>query len=115
MVTQRFCEITGYTEAELLEMGPADILHPDEAERVLGLKSRLLETSESFVTEHRFMRKDGSEAWVNNHVAPVRDAQGNVEKAVAVLIDITDRKRAEREREQFLKQDKADRAEAQAG
>src|SRR5262245_16864235 len=114
MVNQRFCEITGYTEAELLEMGPADILHPDDAERVLELKRRLLETSESFVIEHRFLREDGSEAWVNNHVAPVRDAQGKVEKAVAVLIDITDRKRAEREREQFLKQEKAARAEAQA-
>jgi len=114
MVNQRFCEITGYAEAELLEIGPADILHPDDADRILGLKRRLLETSESYGAEHRFLRKDGSDVWVNSHVAPVRDAQGNVEKAVAVLIDITDRKRAEREREQLLKQEKAARAEAQA-
>ncbi|MGH9850238.1 MAG: hybrid sensor histidine kinase/response regulator, partial [Blastocatellia bacterium] len=114
MVNQRFCEITGYTEAELLEMGPGDILHPDNLERVLGLKRRLMETGESFVTEHRFLRKDGSEVWVNNHVSAVRNALGEIEKAVAVLIDITDRKRAEREREQLLKQEKAARAEAQA-
>jgi PAS domain S-box-containing protein len=114
MVNKRFCEITGYTEAELLDMGPGDILHLDDLQRILELKHRLLEIGDSFVTEQRFIRKDGSEVWVNSHVAPARDAQGNVEKAVAVMIDITDRKRAEREREQLLKQEKSARAEAQA-
>jgi len=114
MVNRRFCDITGYTEAELLEMGPRDILHPDDMQRILGLKCRLIETGESFGAEQRFVRKDGSEVWVNCHAAPVRDAQGAVERAVAVLIDITDRKRAESEREQLLRQEKAARAEAQA-
>jgi len=114
MVNRRFCDIMGYTEAELLEMGPADILHPDDMSRILGLKQRLIETGESFGAEQRFLRKDGSEVWINSHVAPVRDAQGAIERAVAVVIDITDRKRAESEREQLLKQEKAARAEAQA-
>ncbi len=114
MVNRRFCEITGYTEAELLEIGPGDILHPDDRERILELKRRLLETGESFGAEQRFVRKDGSEVWINSHASPVRDAQGAVERAVAVMIDITDRKRAESEREQLLKQEKAARAEAQA-
>jgi PAS domain S-box-containing protein len=114
MVNQRFCEITGYTEAELLEIGPGDILHLDDLQRILELKRRLLESGDNFVTEQRFVRKDGSEVWVNSHVAPVRNAQGEVEKAVAVMIDITDRKRAESDREQLLKQEKAARAEAQA-
>jgi hypothetical protein len=114
MVNQRFCEITGYTEAELLGMGPADILHPDDTERVLDLKRRLMESGKSFVTEQRFVRKDGSEVWINSHAAPVRNARGEIERAVAVAIDITDRKLAEREREQLLKQEKAARAEAQA-
>ena len=107
MVNQRFCEITGYTEAELLGMGPADILHPDDTERVLDLKRRLMESGKSFVTEQRFVRKDGSEVWINSHAAPVRNARGEIERAVAVAIDITDRKLAEREREQLLKQEKA--------
>lgn len=114
MVNQRFCDITGYTEAELLEMGPADILHPDDIQRILGLKGRLMETGESFVAEQRFVRKDGSEVWINSHAAPVRNAQGAIVRAVAVVIDITDRKSAESEREQLLKQEKAARAEAQA-
>ena len=114
LVNQRFCDITGYTEAELLEIGLVSILHPDDLARVVELNRRLVETGESFVTEKRFRRKDGSEVWVNSHVSPVHGARGKIERAVAIVIDITDRKRAEREREQFLKQEKAARAEAQA-
>ncbi len=114
LVNQRFCDITGYTEAELLEMGQFAILHLDDQKRVVELYRRLVETGESFVTEKRFRRKDGSEVWVNSHVSPVPGARGKIEKAVAIVIDITDRKRAEREREQFLRQEKAARAEAQA-
>ncbi|HKQ79534.1 MAG TPA: ABC transporter substrate binding protein [Blastocatellia bacterium] len=114
MANQRFCDITGYAETELLEMGMTDIVHPDDLPRIVDLKRRLIETGESFVTEQRFRRKDGSEVWINSHVSPVRGADGKVERAVAIVIDITDRKSAEREREQFLKQEKAARAEAQA-
>jgi PAS domain S-box-containing protein len=114
LVNQRFCDITGYTEAELLEIGLIAILHPDDLPLSVELNRRLVESGESFATEKRFRRKDGSEVWVNSHVSPVRSARGKIEKAVAIVIDITDRKRAEREREQFLKQEKAARAEAQA-
>ena len=57
-----------------------DILHPDDTERVLDLKRRLMETGKSFVTEQRFLRKDGSEVWINSHAAPVRNARGEIEE-----------------------------------
>jgi PAS domain S-box-containing protein len=114
MVNQRYCDITGYTEAELRGMVITDITHPDDLPNCIKLFGRLLETGESFVSEKRYIRRDGSDVWVNNNVSPVYDADGKIEKAVAVVTDITDRKRAEREREQLLKQEKAARAEAQA-
>ncbi len=114
LVNQRFCEIVGYTEAELLGMQVGDLTHEDDSSRISELFRRLVETGASYVTEKRCRRKDGSEVWVNSHASPVRNAQGAVEKAVAVVIDITGRKRAESERERLLKQEKAARAEAQA-
>ncbi|HEY8460788.1 MAG TPA: PAS domain S-box protein, partial [Blastocatellia bacterium] len=114
MVNQRFCDITGYTEAELVGTSISDITHPDDLQNCLNLYQRLLDTGESFVSEKRYLRKDGSEVWVNTSVSPVYNAEGKIEKTVAVEIDITDSKRAEREREQLLKQEKAARAEAQA-
>jgi PAS domain S-box-containing protein len=114
MVNQRYCDITGYTEAELRGVLITDITHPDDLPTCVDLFRRLLETGESFVNEKRYLRKDGSAVWVNSNVSPVYNKDGKIEKAVAVVTDITDRKRAEREREQLLKQEKAARAEAQA-
>jgi PAS domain S-box-containing protein len=114
LVNQRFCDILGYTQAELREMGVNDITHPDDLPRMAELYRRLLETGESFVAEKRYLRKDGAEVWVNSNVSPIRNARGEVVESVAIVIDVTDRKRAEREREQLLKQEKAARAEAQA-
>lgn len=114
LVNQRFCEIVGYTEAELLEMQVADLTHEHDSARISELYRLLVETGAGYVTEKRCLHKDGSEVWVHSHVSPIRNAQGAVEKAVAVVIDITERKRAERERERLLKQEKEARAEAQA-
>src|SRR5262249_40279804 len=114
LANQRFCEIVGYTEAELKGIRIQDLTHPDDLPHCGELYRNLVETGESFVIEKRYLRKDGSDVWVNNNVSPVFGARGKIEKAVAVVIDIADRKRAEREREQFLKQEKVARAEAQA-
>jgi PAS domain S-box-containing protein len=114
LVNQRFCDILGYAEADLLGMRLVDVLHSDDLPRFAELNRRLVETGEGFVTEKRFRRRDKAEVWVNSHVSAVRNARGAIECAVAIVIDITDRKRAEREREQLLKQEKAARAEAQA-
>ena len=43
LVNQRFCDITGYTEAELLEMRRQDITHPDDLLRITELYHRLVE------------------------------------------------------------------------
>ena len=107
LANQRFCEITGYTEAELLEMRVDDITHPDDLPRAAELHHRLMETGESFVFEKRYRRKGGSEVWVNANVSPIRSGRSGGEEAVSVVIDITDRKRAEREREQLLKEAQA--------
>ncbi len=114
LANQRYCDIMGYTEAELRGMRIQDITHTDDLQRTTELYRRLVETGEGYVFEKRYRRKDGSGVWANVNVSAVRNASGGVEKAVGVIIDITDRKRAEREREQSLKQEKAARAAAQA-
>jgi PAS domain S-box-containing protein len=114
MVNQRYCDITGYSETELLGMSVYEFTHPDDLPNCAQLYGRLLQTGESFVYEKRYMRKDSAEIWVNTNVSPIYNPDGKIDKAVAVVTDITDRKRAEREREQLLKQEKAARAEAQA-
>src|SRR5262249_234240 len=114
MVNQYFCDIVGYTEAELLEMRLYDLTHPDDLQRTTELYQRLLETGESFVLQKPYRPNDGSEIWVNKRASPVPNARGAIEELVIVVVDITDRKRAEREREELLRQERLARAEAQA-
>src|SRR5262249_26490672 len=105
LVNRRFCDIVGYTEAELLEMRVSEITHPDDWPNNAELYRRLLENGESFFIEKRYRRKDGSVIWGNVHASPVRNKRGAIEEVVAVVVDVTDRKRAEQEREQLLEQE----------
>jgi len=97
MVNQRYCDMTGYTEAELLGMSLADITHPDDWPRNAELYRRLCETGEGFFIEKRYRRKNGEEIWVDKHTSAIRDPHGNIEAAMSVVVDVTDRKRVEQE------------------
>ena len=97
MVNQRYCDLTGHTEAELLAMAVGDLTHPDDWPRNAALYRRLFETGDGFFIEKRYRRKDGTEIWVNAHTSSVRDAHGSVASAICVVVDVTDRKRVEQE------------------
>ena len=93
----RFCEIVGYTEAELLEKRMQDITHPEDLPANLEKFHRLAREGADFVIEKRYIRKDGRVIWVNNSVSAVRDAQGRLGGALGVTLDITERRRQELE------------------
>lgn len=95
LVNQKYCEITGYSREELLHKRMQDITHPDDLPHNIELYQRLASEGIDFTIEKRYICKDGSEVWVTNSVSPVRDAFGQVQSAVAVVVDISDRKRAE--------------------
>jgi PAS domain S-box-containing protein len=50
----------------------------------------------------RIERGDGTYAWTSQSAAPIKDHEGRIIAAVAVLTDITERRQAEVEREQLL-------------
>ncbi|MBD1804669.1 PAS domain S-box protein [Microcoleus sp. FACHB-SPT15] len=60
------------------------------------------------------VRKDGSRFWANTVITALRDEAGNLRGFTKVTRDITDRKRAEEDRLQFLAQEQQARAEAEA-
>lgn len=95
LVNQKYCEITGYSREELLHKRMQGMTHPDDLPHNMELYQRLASEGIDFTIEKRYIRKDGSEVWVSNSVSPVRDAFGQVQSAVAVVVDISDRKRAE--------------------
>ena len=74
-------------------------LTPDELPTHLALRGEA-----AFGVELSIARPDGRQVPVLCGAAPVRDAQGSITGAVVELHDITERKRAEQEREALLAQ-----------
>ncbi|MGH7146908.1 MAG: PAS domain-containing sensor histidine kinase [Nitrospiraceae bacterium] len=106
-VNRQYCEILGLTEAEMLGNTVGAITHPDDLERDLESMTRLLSGEiSSFTMEKRYVRKDGSIVWVNLNVAPLWWPGEPPVHHIAIVQDITDRKRMEealRQRERDLR------------
>ncbi|MCP4252215.1 MAG: PAS domain S-box protein [Candidatus Scalindua sp.] len=93
---KRFCEITGYTELELLGHTFQDITHSDDLDIQHQARKRVLDGEASkYQIEKRYIRKDGTVVWVNLSVALTRDSSGKPDYFVSVIEDITERKKAE--------------------
>ena len=105
-VNSRLCEITGYTEAQLLGRRLRDVTHPDDIDYSEQLARDLIEGRlDNVRTEKRYLKADGSLLWVSLAVAVLRDAQGQPVQFMAVIEDISDRKVSEqilKEREALL-------------
>jgi PAS domain S-box-containing protein len=106
-VNDTFCRMTGYGRDELQAMTFLDITHPDDkGVTVEHQRLKLRDPNHNYELDKRYVRKDGQTIWVRvaiNLVASERDTP----YYVGVVIDITDRKKAEeylRESEKRLRE-----------
>ncbi len=81
-----------------------ELLHPDDAERVMTQVAHENSTREGFRAEYRLRHKNGDYVWVRDHSAIVEDARGEL-FARGFLLDITKQKLLE---EQLLQAQKLD-------
>lgn len=106
IVNQKYCDITGYSAAELLKMRIQDITYPDDLPLNIKLHERMVAEGIPYEIEKRYIAQDNSVIWVNLGVSAIRDREGKTQSSVAVVLDITERKRAEealRESEERLR------------
>ena len=92
---ERYCEMVGYSAAELSQMRVQEITHPEDLPRHLEMLDELARSGTGFTIEKRYIRKDGSIIWVSNSVSGVRDATGQVTNILGVSTDVSERRAAE--------------------
>lgn len=92
LVNPKMAEILGYSVEEMLGRSLFDFMDAaaqDEAKAYLGRRKEGVRERHDF----RFRRKDGKEVWAWIATGPLHDAAGGFAGALAMITDITDRKR----------------------
>jgi len=107
-VNRRLCEMTGYSEDELLRLTGREISHPEDVDVINAQRPGLYAGEIDAVrVEKRYLRKDGSVIWVAFTMVVERNAAGEPQYEIAFFDDITARKQAEaalRESEERFRQ-----------
>jgi diguanylate cyclase (GGDEF)-like protein/PAS domain S-box-containing protein len=88
-----FQELTGYTEQELRDIHPLDMVHPEDRELVREKAIENLKGHSVLPYEYRFIRKNGEIMWILEGLASMR--YRGKQAAVGSFMDITDSKRME--------------------
>jgi PAS domain S-box-containing protein len=88
-------------------------IHPEDRERVVAAIRRALEGGEEYAIEYRIVRPDGEVRWLGARGEVVHDAMGAPIQMVGVCTDITERVRAEAERDELLARERKARDEAE--
>jgi PAS domain S-box-containing protein len=95
-VNDKLCEMLGYSRDELSSLTWAELTHPDDlAAEVEHFERLLAGENDGYSLEKRFIRKDGMIVFTDLSVGCVRTAEGFVDYALALLEDITERRKAQ--------------------
>ena len=104
-VNSRSASMLGYTQEELKALTAFDITHPEDLELSMANLSALVDGKvDSYSMQKRYVRKDGEVVWADVHVSAIHNQRGEFVANLGVIVDITDRKRAEQETERMRAQ-----------
>ena len=104
-VNEAYTRITGYTEQELFSLKYQDITHPDDLESKMTLvRSMLSGERPGFVTEKRYVRKEGTVVWVKNSLSLIKDNEDQPANLVIITEDVTERRLAEEALQRLLRE-----------
>lgn len=97
-------ELLGYSRVELVGRPVADLYAdtPSGKDKAKELSQRFLDGEEIRDEELEMCRADGSSIWVNLSVSPIVDAEGRVIASRSVVRDITEHRKLDQLKDEFI-------------
>ncbi len=108
-VNPRWSQISGLPAEDALGDGWLRAVHPQDRAKLSDGWKQATSAQTASITEYRFVRPDGSIAWVLGQATPEKNIEDQVIGYVGTITDITERKQAE----EALRKNEADLKEAQ--
>ena len=94
-VNRRMADMLGYAPEEMLGKPVLTFMDAD-AQAAFAVNGDQRQSAHQPEHEFRFRRKDGSELWVLLEASPDRDEAGNYVGSLAMVTDVTERRRAQK-------------------
>lgn len=85
----RFCELSGYTEAELVGQPHSIVRHPETSKSVFKGMWKKLESNEVWSGMLQNRKKDGTSYYVHATIFPIFDEHGDIFEYMALREDLT--------------------------
>ncbi|MBG1245083.1 hybrid sensor histidine kinase/response regulator, partial [Nostoc sp. NZL] len=112
-LSKSWYEFTGQSEEIGLGFGWLNAVHPEDYNQVKNVFLEANRRYEDFRIEYRLRRKDSEYRWVIDAANPWFGVDGQFKGYIGSVIDITERKIAEAERDRLLQLEQAARTEAE--
>lgn len=100
-VNKRMAEMLGYSLKELMRSDMLSVVTPDSRDKIL-IQRKLREQGISDVFEIRLRRKDEIDFWALVSSKAITDEKGQFTQCLAMITDITDLKRMDQLKDEFL-------------
>lgn len=94
-VNERWCQLTGYSAADVVGKPWDLVLHPDDRERVVAEWFLCEQQGREFGMEYRYRLAGGRTLWVHCGAVAMRDEGGELVGYLSTALDITERKQAQ--------------------
>ncbi|NRF40784.1 PAS domain S-box protein [Pedobacter foliorum] len=96
-VNKKLCEIMGYKESELLELGFQNITFPNQLNGTVNNINSLREGKiKEYRVQKKYVHKEGHVKWCNIVETPLWNDDGTPSSHIVIVEDVTDRKAAEK-------------------